>query len=389
METFTRHLQSALLNKLLAGLAPTCTAPVQRRSAYDLGQQARRSAKTNVWPAGDGAPWTGVVPGLLAALRDTERDRAMQVLVIDCLIILCQHPELRARMFALDTPTLLTSLLAPTQPTNVQFAAASFVRKLAHYVADATTAAQMHVTVAPLLALLAPDAHPLVQVQASAALWNLSIRHVDTHILTTPAALRAILAVLKAATTADGLQVMAALLRCIASFHTSARPVLAELGAVEALVPLLRHESIQVQQQAAGALGNVTYREPANRDRLREAGAIPPLVALLASRSLDVQLMAATVLRNLALDDDSRVAMVRVGGLESLAALLAAPAAPIVEQAAAALWNLALNPQVRAHLLTDPGNVPRSLKTLLRTRIPRITHFVRGTLAALGIVDPV
>ncbi len=69
-------------------------------------------------------------------------------------------------------------------------------------------------------------------------------------------------------------------------------------GALPPLIYLLRHEIKAVQEQAVGALRNLSVI-PENKNRIAKEGGVPPLILLLKSNVDKIQELAACTVHNL------------------------------------------------------------------------------------------
>lgn len=112
--------------------------------------------------------------------------------------------------------------------------------------------------------------------------------------------------------------------------------------AVPALVALLSHETMEVVEQATGALKNLALHSDAIRNGIIFAGGLPPLMWLLCSAFPSAVDQAARLLAVLVLSSRERSeAAATAGTLPLLVGLLGHPVNGVVRQALGVLRNLA------------------------------------------------
>lgn len=92
-----------------------------------------------------------------------------------------------------------------------------------------------------------------------------------------------------------------------------------ESGAVLALVPLLSHPHISLQDYGALALGNIAQASPEARKAIIHAGAVPPSVAMLGSSADSTKAQALYLLTCLSMDPELPDQFYVSNGVEPLA----------------------------------------------------------------------
>lgn len=130
-----------------------------------------------------------------------------------------------------------------------------------------------------------------------------------------------------------------------------------EVGALEALVLLIRSSHDGVRQEAAGALWNLSF-DDRNREGIALAGGVEALVALAQScseASPSLQERAAGALWGLSVSEANSIAIGREGGVSPLITLAKSETEDVHETAAGALWNLAFNPGNALRIVEDGG----------------------------------
>ena len=114
---------------------------------------------------------------------------------------------------------------------------------------------------------------------------------------------------------------------------------IAETGAIQPLVALLRNGTDESKEMAAGALYSLACTDD-NEVLIARAGAIPPLVALLRNGTDESKATAAGVLEKLAYDNDKKVSIARAGAISPLVFLVQNGSEKSKEKAAGALAAL-------------------------------------------------
>ena len=122
-------------------------------------------------------------------------------------------------------------------------------------------------------------------------------------------------------------------------------------------VDLLRDGSAYAKLLAARTLGNLAWRDHANKVLIAEAGGIPPLVDLLRGGSAEAKLSAAVALRILAYNAANKVLIAEAGGIPPLVDLLRGGSAEAKDEAVRALANLAFIAASRV-LIAEAGGIP-------------------------------
>ncbi|KAJ3694826.1 hypothetical protein LUZ60_000203 [Juncus effusus] len=134
--------------------------------------------------------------------------------------------------------------------------------------------------------------------------------------------------------------------------------------AVESLVKSLSSPSLS--QSAAAEIRNLAKRSTDNRILLAEAGAIPALVGLLSSKDLKTQEHAVTALLNLSIYDHNKELIVLAGAITPIVGVLRSGSMEARENAAAAIFSLSLIDENKITVGSTPGAI-ESLVELLQT----------------------
>jgi hypothetical protein len=101
-----------------------------------------------------------------------------------------------------------------------------------------------------------------------------------------------------------------------------------------------------------------------NKLKISNLGGLSPLLLLLSSINSRIQEQAAGAVRNLSVNPECKVTIVNEGGLPPLIALLRSPVETIQEQAAVAVRNISVNADYRLNIVQN-GALP-SLVMLIR-----------------------
>ncbi|KAJ4905327.1 Protein ARABIDILLO 2 [Raphanus sativus] len=154
-----------------------------------------------------------------------------------------------------------------------------------------------------------------------------------------------------------------------------------EAGALEALVQLTKSPHEGVQQEAAGALWNLSFDDK-NRESIAAFGGVEALVALAkecSDASTGLQERAAGALWGLSVSEANSIAIGQEGGIPPLIALAGSEAEDVHETAAGALWNLAFNPGNALRIVAEGGVV--ALVQLCSSSVSKMARF----MAALAL----
>nr|GEY32418.1 hypothetical protein [Tanacetum cinerariifolium] len=215
--------------------------------------------------------------------------------------------------------------------------------------------------------------HEGVQEQAARALANLAA-HGDSNTNNAAVglevgALEALVLLIRS--SHDGVRQEAAGALWNLSFDDRNREGIALAGGVEALVALAQscsEASPSLQERAAGALWGLSVSE-ANSIAIGREGGVSPLITLAKSQaevalaqscseaSPSLQERAAGALWGLSVSEANSIAIGREGGVSPLITLAKSQAEDVHETAAGALWNLAFNPGNALRIVED-GGVP-------------------------------
>ena len=137
-------------------------------------------------------------------------------------------------------------------------------------------------------------------------------------------------------------------------FQKEGRTFVRELGAIEAVLPLLASANLKVQTRAVGAVHNMSSEPEAIRV-IRRLGGVPLLIQLLRVPSAPVCGSAAGALQNLSRESASRAEILQLGAVPPLSDLLFGSDVQSQVCAAGAILNL-LGPSLGSE---DPSNAKR------------------------------
>ncbi|KAJ7341962.1 hypothetical protein JRQ81_008035 [Phrynocephalus forsythii] len=192
-------------------------------------------------------------------------------------------------------------------------------------------------------------------LQLSAASYYLQISQ-DTNIQLPPEHLETYYALLKS----NDLEVQQisslSLLNFLLEGNDVNREAIARAGGVIPLLSLSKSYNPRVQQNAVGAIFNLTQSEWIQQI-LFQQGALPILLCLLESPDSEVQYYSCAALSNMAIHTPHHDAMLHIGNrflLRALFPLLSSPVEKVANQACVCLRNLATNESVQTSIVALP-----------------------------------
>ncbi|EEC73944.1 hypothetical protein OsI_08816 [Oryza sativa Indica Group] len=134
----------------------------------------------------------------------------------------------------------------------------------------------------------------------------------------------------------------AAEIRSLAKKSTDNRILLAESGAISALVKLLSSKDLKTQEHAVTALLNLSIYDQ-NKELIVVAGAIVPIIQVLRKGGMEARENAAAAIFSLSLIDDNKITIGSTpGAIEALVELLQSGSPRGRKDAATALFNLCI-----------------------------------------------
>ncbi|XP_078160101.1 U-box domain-containing protein 11-like [Carex rostrata] len=143
-------------------------------------------------------------------------------------------------------------------------------------------------------------------------------------------------------TSPDDRKSAAAEIRSLAKRSTDNRILLAEAGAIPALVSLLSSKDKKTQEHAVTSLLNLSIYDH-NKDLIILAGAIVPIVQVLHTGSMEARENAAAAIFSLSLVDENKITIGSTpGAIEALVELLQKGSTRGRKDAATALFNLCI-----------------------------------------------
>uniref|UniRef100_A0A453PHS3 RING-type E3 ubiquitin transferase n=1 Tax=Aegilops tauschii subsp. strangulata TaxID=200361 RepID=A0A453PHS3_AEGTS len=134
----------------------------------------------------------------------------------------------------------------------------------------------------------------------------------------------------------------AAEIRSLAKKSTDNRMLLAESGAIPALVKLLSSKDPKTQEHAVTSLLNLSIYDQ-NKELIVVGGAIVPIIQVLRTGSMEARENAAAAIFSLSLIDDNKIMIGSTpGAIEALVELLKSGSSRGRKDAATALFNLCI-----------------------------------------------
>ncbi|KAF7135912.1 hypothetical protein RHSIM_Rhsim08G0096400 [Rhododendron simsii] len=130
-------------------------------------------------------------------------------------------------------------------------------------------------------------------------------------------------------------------LRLLAKHNTDNRIVIANSGAIDLLVDLLRSTDIKIQEESVTALLNLSINDN-NKTAIANANAIEPLIHVLETGTPEAKENSAATLFSLSVIEDNKVRIGRSGAIKPLVELLGNGSPRGKKDASTALFNLSI-----------------------------------------------
>lgn len=137
------------------------------------------------------------------------------------------------------------------------------------------------------------------------------------------------------------------------SINDNNKSAIANANAIEPLIHVLETGSAEAKENSAATLFSLSVIEE-NKVRIGRSGAVKPLVDLLGNGTPRGKKDAATALFNLSILHDNKARIVQAGAVKHLVDLMD-PAAGMVDKAVAVLANLATIPEGRTAIGVENG----------------------------------
>ncbi|XP_065873306.1 U-box domain-containing protein 4-like [Euphorbia lathyris] len=148
----------------------------------------------------------------------------------------------------------------------------------------------------------------------------------------------------------DTLRIATSELRLLAKHNMDNRIVIANSGAINVLVNLLRSTDTGIQENAVTALLNLSINDN-NKTAIANADAIEPLIYVLETGSSEAKENAAATLFSLSVIEDNKVRIGRSGAIVPLVDLLGNGTPRGKKDAATALFNLSIFHENKARIV--------------------------------------
>lgn len=139
-------------------------------------------------------------------------------------------------------------------------------------------------------------------------------------------------------------------LRYLARNNMDNRIVIANCGAINLLVDLLRSEDSKIQENAVTALLNLSINDN-NKTAIANANAIEPLIHVLETGSAEAKENSAATLFSLSVIENNKVVIGRSGAIRPLVDLLGSGTPRGKKDAATALFNLSIFHENKARIV--------------------------------------
>ncbi|KAG8641170.1 U-box domain-containing protein 4 [Manihot esculenta] len=139
-------------------------------------------------------------------------------------------------------------------------------------------------------------------------------------------------------------------LRTLAKHNTDNRIVIANCGAINLLVNLLRSTDMKIQENAVTALLNLSINDN-NKTAITNVDAIEPLIHVLETGAPEAKENSAATLFSLSVIEDNKVRIGRSGAVRPLVDLLGNGRPRGKKDAAAALFNLSILHENKAQIV--------------------------------------
>ncbi|KAG5535550.1 hypothetical protein RHGRI_023348 [Rhododendron griersonianum] len=130
-------------------------------------------------------------------------------------------------------------------------------------------------------------------------------------------------------------------LRLLAKHNTDNRIVIANSGAIDLLVDLLRSTDTKIQEESVTALLNLSINDN-NKTAIANANAIEPLIHVLETGTPEAKENSAATLFSLSVIEDNKVRIGRSGAIKPLVELLGNGSPRGKKDASTALFNLSI-----------------------------------------------
>ncbi|EYU23288.1 hypothetical protein ABFS82_01G056200 [Erythranthe guttata] len=139
-------------------------------------------------------------------------------------------------------------------------------------------------------------------------------------------------------------------IRLLAKHNMENRIVIANCGAINVLVNLLRSTDMTVQENAVTALLNLSINDN-NKSAIANADAIEPLIHVLETGSPEAKENSAATLFSLSVIEENKIKIGRSGAIQPLVDLLGNGTPRGKKDAATALFNLSINHENKTRIV--------------------------------------
>lgn len=139
-------------------------------------------------------------------------------------------------------------------------------------------------------------------------------------------------------------------IRVLAKHNMDNRIIIANCGAINLLVNLLRSTDLAVQEHAVTALLNLSINDN-NKTAIANADAIEPLIHVLETGSEEAKENSAATLFSLSVMEENKIKIGRSGAIKPLVDLLGNGTPRGKKDAATALFNLSINHENKARIV--------------------------------------
>ncbi|KAG6426698.1 hypothetical protein SASPL_110925 [Salvia splendens] len=139
-------------------------------------------------------------------------------------------------------------------------------------------------------------------------------------------------------------------IRVLAKHNMDNRIIIANCGAINLLVNLLRSTDLAVQEHAVTALLNLSINDN-NKTAIANADAIKPLIYVLETGSPEAKENSAATLFSLSVMEENKIEIGRSGAIKPLVDLLGNGTPRGKKDAATALFNLSINHENKARIV--------------------------------------
>ncbi|XP_047961004.1 U-box domain-containing protein 4 [Salvia hispanica] len=139
-------------------------------------------------------------------------------------------------------------------------------------------------------------------------------------------------------------------IRVLAKHNMDNRIIIANCGAINLLVNLLRSTDLAVQEHAVTALLNLSINDN-NKTAIANAEAIKPLIYVLETGSPEAKENSAATLFSLSVMEENKIEIGRSGAIKPLVDLLGNGTPRGKKDAATALFNLSINHENKARIV--------------------------------------